>query len=81
MIVEFAAGLVMGGALGACAVALVAASAEGVRDERMPRSHRIIVSDESTDCATGHCECELCGQPIDPWFSFCPYCGAELEDA
>lgn len=41
---------------------------------------RVIVSDPDTDCATGHCECGACGEPIDPWFSFCPYCGARLED-
>ncbi|MBR2683005.1 MAG: hypothetical protein IKE22_07060 [Atopobiaceae bacterium] len=42
-------------------------------------THAIIVSDESTDCATGHCECELCGEPIDPWDKYCRHCGAEVE--
>ena len=43
-------------------------------------THAVTVSDESTDCATGHCECELCGQPIDPWDHFCRHCGAEVVD-
>jgi len=41
-------------------------------------THAVIVSDESTDCATGHCECELCGQSIDPWDRFCRHCGAKV---
>ena len=46
-----------------------------------PRTtHAIIVSDESTDCATGHCKCELCGQPIDPWDRFCRWCGARVVE-
>lgn len=43
-------------------------------------THAVTVSDESTDGATGHCECELCGQPIDPWDRFCRHCGAEVVD-
>ena len=43
-------------------------------------THAVIVSDESTDCATGHCECELCKQPIDPWDRYCRHCGAEVVD-
>lgn len=42
-------------------------------------THAVIVSDESTDCATGHCECELCGSAIDPWDKYCRHCGAEVE--
>lgn len=41
-------------------------------------THAVIVSDESTDCATGHCECELCGKPIDMWDKFCRHCGAKV---
>ena len=41
-------------------------------------THAVIVSDESTDCATGHCECELCGKPIDMWDKFCCHCGAKV---
>ena len=41
-------------------------------------THAVIVSDESTDCATGHCECELCGKPIDIWDKFCRHCGAKV---
>ena len=41
-------------------------------------THAVIVSDESTDCATGHCECELCGKPIDMWDKFCRRCGAKV---
>lgn len=39
-------------------------------------THAIIVSDKSTDCATGYCRCELCGEPIDQWDNFCRHCGA-----
>ena len=42
-------------------------------------THAVIVSDESTDCATGYCRCELCGQPIDQWDHYCRWCGAEVE--
>lgn len=42
-------------------------------------THAIIVSDESTDCATGHCECELCGMAIDPCDHYCKHCGEEVE--
>lgn len=41
-------------------------------------THAVVVSDESTDCATGHCECELCGKAIDPWDHYCRHCGAEV---
>lgn len=47
-------------------------------DER--RAKRIVVSDEATDCATGHCECGACGWAIDPWDRHCRRCGARLED-
>lgn len=40
---------------------------------------RVIVADGDTDCATGHCECGGCGGAVDPWFSFCPYCGVRFE--
>lgn len=43
-------------------------------------ARRVIVSDPATDCATGHCECGACGEPIDPWDRFCRHCGARLED-
>lgn len=49
-----------------------------IRGKRLT-THAIIVSDESTDCATGHCECELCSEPIDPWDKYCRHCGAEVE--
>lgn len=42
-------------------------------------THAVIVSDESTDCATGYCRCELCGEPIDQWDHYCRWCGAEVE--
>lgn len=41
---------------------------------------RIIVSDQETDGATGHCECGSCGWAIDPWDRHCRHCGARLED-
>ena len=44
-----------------------------------PTTHAVIVSDESTDCATGYCRCELCGEPIDQWDHYCRWCGAEVE--
>ncbi len=44
-------------------------------------ARRVIVSDPSTDCATGHCECGGCGGGIDPWDEWCRHCGARLEDA
>ena len=43
-----------------------------------PIANAVIVSDESTDFATGRCKCELCHAPIEPWFKFCPHCGAQL---
>ncbi len=42
-------------------------------------THAVSVSDESTDCATGYCRCELCGEPIDQWDHYCRWCGAEVE--
>lgn len=42
-------------------------------------THAIIVSDESTDCATGRCKCELCGKAIDPLDHYCKHCGAEVD--
>ena len=30
--------------------------------------------------ATGHCECELCGKPIDPWDGYCRHCGARVTE-
>lgn len=47
---------------------------------RPDAARRVIVSDPATDCATGHCECSGCGEPIDPWDRFCRHCGARLED-
>jgi hypothetical protein len=41
---------------------------------------RVIVSDPSTDCATGHCECGACGGAIDPWDAWCRHCGAKVVD-
>ena len=43
-------------------------------------ARRVIAGDPSTDCATGHCECGACGEPIDPWDRFCKHCGVRLED-
>ena len=43
-------------------------------------ARRVIAVDPSTDCATGHCECGACGEPIDPWDRFCKHCGVRLED-
>lgn len=44
------------------------------------RAKRIVVSDQETDGATGHCECGACGWAIDPWDRHCRNCGARLED-
>ena len=68
----------------------VCLTAEGVRkrDEREAKvassrgpakAKPVIVSDEETDCATGHCACGACGEPIDPWDRFCRWCGAEVD--
>jgi len=43
-------------------------------------ARRVIVSDPTTDCATGHCECGGCGGVVDPWDGFCRHCGARMED-
>ena len=43
-------------------------------------ARRVIAGDPATDCATGHCECGACGEPIDPWDRFCKHCGVRLED-
>lgn len=43
-------------------------------------ARRVIVSDPSTDCATGYCVCGACGEPIDPWDLYCRWCGARMED-
>lgn len=39
----------------------------------------VIVTDGSTDCATGHCECGVCGEAIDPWDRYCRWCGIEVD--
>lgn len=44
------------------------------------RAKRIVVSDQETDGATGHCECGVCGWAIDPWDRHCRHCGSRMED-
>lgn len=44
-----------------------------------PKAAPVTVGDSGTDCATGHCECGACGQPIDPWDNFCRHCGTEVD--
>ena len=46
---------------------------------RLAKAKPVIVSDEETDFATGHCACGACGEPIDPWDRFCRWCGAEVD--
>lgn len=53
---------------------------EGKPPESGRAAPRVIVSDPDTDCATGHCECGACGEPVDPFDAYCRHCGARLED-
>ena len=41
-------------------------------------THAVVYADESTDCATGYCTCELCGRAIDMWDAYCRHCGAKV---
>ena len=51
------------------------------KEEFVPKriGKRVIVSNHNTDCATGHTECSLCHEAINPGASYCEHCGAELE--
>lgn len=44
-----------------------------------PKAKPEIVSDGSTDGATGYCRCGACGKAIDMWDKFCRWCGTETE--
>jgi len=72
--IPFICGFVIGGMFGAVTMALRAVGGGS------PSVPHVIVADEETDCATGLCTCENCGEPIDPWDDWCRHCGAELED-
>lgn len=38
-----------------------------------------VVSDGSTDGATGYCRCGACHRSIDPWDRYCRHCGTEVQ--
>ena len=48
---------------------------------RLHKSKPVIVTDESTDCATGYCTCGECGRAVDFWDKWCRWCGARIGDA
>ena len=56
-----------------------AKAAEAWNHRATPTTHAVIVSDASTDGATGWCKCERCGESINPWANYCSNCGAEVE--
>lgn len=59
-------------------VAFLESDMEDIKKERT--ASPIVVSDKDTDCATGHCECSRCRNPIDPWDCYCKHCGARMEE-
>ena len=53
--------------------------AQAIGAVRRAKAAPVIVTDGSTDGATGRCECGVCGGAISPWDRYCKHCGSEVD--